>query len=54
MPSWAVSLIIAAIGALPQILSLFGVVSPDHAAGLTGIVAPITAGAVAGAAHATK
>lgn len=54
MPSWAVSLIIAAIGALPQILALFGAVTQDHAAGLTGIMAPIAAGAVAGAAHATK
>ena len=52
MPSWVVSLIIALLGAAPQLLAVLGVVTPEHAMGVAGALAPVVAGAAAGAFHA--
>ena len=53
MPSWVVSLIIALLGAAPQLLAVLGVVTPEHAMGVAGALAPVVAGAAAGAFHAS-
>jgi len=53
MPSWAVSLIIALVGAAPQLLAALGLLTPAHASAIYSAVAPIAAGAAAGAFHAT-
>ena len=53
MPSWVVSLIIALLGAAPQLLAVLGVVTPEHASGVTAALAPVVAGAAAGAFHAS-